>query len=89
MYLLSQSIVLLYYVLEMNSSVLLKFHFSKKIEKGTGFMQKLHRVNPDAWQEVKENWREALALSASSRSKGKLLQHDLFGKINSYLRRIY
>lgn len=24
-----------------------------------GFMQKLHRVNPDAWQEVKEYWREA------------------------------
>lgn len=24
-----------------------------------GFMQKLHQVNPDAWQEVQENWREA------------------------------
>ncbi|SHI97188.1 spore germination protein KC [Desulfosporosinus lacus DSM 15449] len=23
-----------------------------------GFMQKLHQVNPDAWQEVKEEWRE-------------------------------
>lgn len=24
-----------------------------------GFMQKLHQVNPAAWQEVKDNWREA------------------------------
>ncbi len=24
-----------------------------------GFMQKLHQVNPDAWQEVEGNWRVA------------------------------